>query len=198
MPTSSSTIVKKHQHRQWAVAEKLHAVVCFKQNNNKHKTAQHIGCTTKQLRMWIKNKNELIALSSKKKVSNQCSLTMYTSDQSLILFYLGNKRKRLDGDGKTLKYIDLDSRLFAWYREKRTALASTTNVSDVRIERMTFRQLERRERPLSEELSHSCPSSKWFGLFLVRYGLSLQRPKRQQKTPLKEVHHKAASFFSFL
>ncbi|CAF3795245.1 unnamed protein product [Rotaria magnacalcarata] len=110
----------------------------------------------------------------------------------------GTKRKRLNGGGNKLTYIDLDSRLFAWYREKRTAHASTTNVSDIRKEKVTFRQLERQGRLLSEELNYLCPSSKWFDRFLVRHRLSLQRPKRQQKIPLEEVHQKATSFFSFL
>ncbi|CAF5222525.1 unnamed protein product, partial [Rotaria magnacalcarata] len=113
-------------------------------------------------------------------------------------FYIGKKRKRLDGAGKKLTYIDLDSRLFVWYREKRTDPTSTTNVSNIRKERITFLQLQRRGRQLSEELNHQCPSSKWFGRFLVRHHLSLQRPKRQQKIPLQEVHKKATSFFAFL
>ncbi|CAF4409960.1 unnamed protein product, partial [Rotaria magnacalcarata] len=54
-----------------------------------------------------------------------------------------NKRKHLNGGGAKLAYIDLDSRLFTWYREKRTAPASITNISDVRMEKVTFRQLER-------------------------------------------------------
>ena len=56
---------------------------------------------------------------------------------------------RLDEGGKKLTYVDLDSRLFAWCREKRTDPASITNVSDVRREKVTFRQLERRGRQLS-------------------------------------------------
>ncbi|CAF4327295.1 unnamed protein product, partial [Rotaria sp. Silwood2] len=109
------------------------------------------------------------------------------------------KRKRLDGGGKKFTYVDLDSRLFAWYRQKRTAPGSTTTpVSDIRKERITLRQLQRRGRQLSEELNHSCPSSKWFGRFLVRHRLSLQRPKRQQKIPLDKVHQKATSFYTFL
>ncbi|CAF1342265.1 unnamed protein product [Rotaria sordida] len=114
MFTSLSTIVKKRKRRQWTVAEKLHAVTCFEQNNNKHKTAQQIGCATEQLHMWIKNKNELVALPSRKK---------------------GNKRKHLDRGGKKLTYVGLDSRLFTWYREKRTDPASTTNASDAGEER---------------------------------------------------------------
>ncbi|CAF4111235.1 unnamed protein product, partial [Rotaria magnacalcarata] len=149
----------------------------FEKNNNKRKTAEEIGCAPKQLRLWIQNKTELLQMSSRKK---------------------GNKRKRLDGGGKKLTYVDIDSRLFVWYREKRTDAASTTNVSDIRKERITFRQLERRGRQLSKELKHPCPSSKWFGRFLVRHRLSLQRPKRQQKIPLEEVHQKATSFYSFL
>ncbi|CAF3058209.1 unnamed protein product [Rotaria socialis] len=160
-PISPSTVTKKRKRRQWTIEEKLYAVACFEKNDNKHKTAQQVGCATKQLRMWIQNKNELLSLSSRKK---------------------SKKRKRLDGAGKKLTYIDLDSRLFAWHREKRTDPTSTTKIG----------------RQLSEELNHQCPSSKWFGLFLVRHHLSLQRPKRHQKIPLQKVHKKGTSFFSFL
>jgi hypothetical protein len=121
------------------------------------------------------------------------------TNQDLILFPLGKKRNRLDGGGKTLKYVDLDSRLFDWYRQKRTAPGSTTTaITGIRREKVTFRQLERRGRQLSEELKHSCPSSTWFGSFLVRHRLSLQRPKRQMKITIDEVHQKATSFFSYL
>jgi hypothetical protein len=64
---SSSTIVKKRKRRQWTVVEKLHAVSCFENNNNKQLTAKKMGCATKQLRMWIKNKDELLELSPRKK-----------------------------------------------------------------------------------------------------------------------------------
>ncbi|CAF2258042.1 unnamed protein product, partial [Rotaria magnacalcarata] len=65
-------------------------------------------------------------------------------------------------------------------------------------EKVTFRYLQRRGRQISQELNHPCPSSKWFGRFLVRHRLSLQRPKRQQKIPLDEVHQKATSFYNYL
>ncbi|CAF4009283.1 unnamed protein product, partial [Rotaria sp. Silwood1] len=95
------------------------------------------------------------------------------------------KRKRLGGGGKKLTYLELDSRLFAWYRQKRTDPGSTTiSASDIRKERVTFRQLQRCGRQLSGELNHPCPSPKWFGRFLVRHRLSLQRPEQQQKIPL--------------
>ena len=115
------------------------------------------------------------------------------------MFPSGKKRKRLDGGGKKLTYVELDSRLFAWYRQKRTDPGSTTtSASDIHKERVTFRQLQHRGRQLSEELNHPCPSPKWFGHFLVRHRLSLQRPKRQQKIPLNDVHQKATSFYAFL
>ncbi|CAF1451532.1 unnamed protein product [Rotaria magnacalcarata] len=149
-----------------------------KKNNNKSKTANDIGCATKQLRMWIKNKDELIKLSSQKK---------------------GKKRMRRNGAGKKLIYVDLDSRLLTWYRQKRTAPGSTTTpITDIRKEKVTFRYFQRRGRQISQELNHPCPSSKWFGRFLVRHRLSLQRPKRQQKIPLDEVHQKATSFYNYL
>ena len=95
--------------------------------------------------------------------------------------------------------MELDSRLFAWYRQKRTDPGSTTtSASDIHKERVTFRQFQHRGRQLSVELNHPCPSPKWFGRFLVRHRLSLQRPKRQQKIPLNAVHQKVTSFYTFL
>ncbi|CAF2057137.1 unnamed protein product, partial [Rotaria magnacalcarata] len=85
-PISPSTVTKKRKRHQWTIEENLPAVACFEKNDNKHKTAQQVGCATKQLRMWIQNKNELLSLSSRKK---------------------GKTRKRLDGAGKKLTYIDL-------------------------------------------------------------------------------------------
>ena len=106
---------------------------------------------------------------------------------------------RRNGAGKKLIYVDLDSRLLTWYRQKRTAPGSTTTpITDIRKEKVTFRYLQRRGRQISQELNHPCPSSKWFGRFLVRHRLSLQRPKRQQKIPLDEVHQKATSFYNYL
>lgn len=95
-------------------------------------------------------------------------------------------------------FIELDSQLFEWYRVRRTAPGDTTSDSVIRREKVTFRRLERQGRKISAELNHPCPSSKWFGRFLVRHRLSLQRPKRQQKIPLEEVYQKATSFYSFL
>lgn len=97
-----------------------------------------------------------------------------------------------------MTYVELDVKLLAWYREKRTAPDGTADVADIRKEKVTFRRLERCGRQISADLNHSCPSSKWFGRFLVRHRLSLQRPKRQQKIPLDEVHQKATAFYSFL
>ncbi|CAF1019342.1 unnamed protein product [Adineta ricciae] len=110
----------------------------------------------------------------------------------------GKKRMRLHGGGKKLTYVDLDVRLLAWYREKRTAPGSTTAAAHIHKERVTFRQLQRRGQQINIELNHQCPSAKWFGRFPVRHRLSLQRPKRQQKIPLNEIHQKATSFYTFL
>lgn len=65
--SSTSNIIRKRKRRQWTVTEKLYAIARFEKNNSKHKTAKEIGCDTKQLRTWIKNKDELLKLSSKTK-----------------------------------------------------------------------------------------------------------------------------------
>ncbi|CAF4958033.1 unnamed protein product [Rotaria sp. Silwood1] len=141
----------------------------------------------------------LLQSSHQSTSSNNNSNVDITSSSTSTIMKKRKKRKRLDGGGKKLTYVKLDSRLFAWYRQKRTDPGSTTiPASDIRKERVTFRQLERRGRQLSEELNHPCPSSNWFGRFLVRHRLSLQRPKRQQKIPLDDVHKKATSFYTFL
>ena len=64
---SPSTIVKKRKRQQWTVSDKLRAVDYFETTNNKHQTAKYMGCATKQVRMWVKNKNELLDMSSRKK-----------------------------------------------------------------------------------------------------------------------------------
>ncbi|CAF3709310.1 unnamed protein product [Rotaria sp. Silwood1] len=141
----------------------------------------------------------LLQSSHQSTSSNNNSNVDITSSSTSTIMKKRKKRKRLDGGGKKFTYVELDSRLFAWYRQKRTDSGSTTiPASDIRKERVTFRQLERRGRQLSEELNHPCPSSKWFGRFLARHRLSFQRPKRQQKIPLDDVHQKATSFYTFL
>lgn len=67
MSSSTSIIVKKRKRRQWTVNEKLNANTCFEKNNSKRQTAEDIGCATKQLRMWIQNKDKLLKLASQKK-----------------------------------------------------------------------------------------------------------------------------------
>jgi hypothetical protein len=65
--SSTSTIIKKRKRRQWTLNEKLNAIAYFEKNNNKHKTATELECATKQLRTWVKNKDELLKLASQKK-----------------------------------------------------------------------------------------------------------------------------------
>ncbi|CAF1588633.1 unnamed protein product, partial [Adineta steineri] len=73
---------------------------------------------------------------------------------------------RRNGAGKRLTYVDRDSRLLVWYRQKRTDPGSTTTPVAVFVKK--------------------------------NQRLSLQRPKRQQKFPLAEVHQKATSFYNYL
>ena len=64
---SPSTIVKKRKRQQWTVSDKLRAVDYFETTNNKHQTAKYMGCATKQVRMWVTNKKDLLDMSSRKK-----------------------------------------------------------------------------------------------------------------------------------
>ncbi|CAF4835496.1 unnamed protein product, partial [Rotaria socialis] len=92
------------------------------------------------------------------------------------------------GGGKKLVYVDLDDQLFTWYRSRRTDPTHKSIASaDIRREKVTFRHLEKEGRRISKELNHSLPSSSWFFRFMKSNGLSLQRPKRQDKIPLDEV-----------
>ena len=119
-----------------------------------------------------------------------------------LIFSLGSKRKRVNGGGKKVKYIDLDIRLLSWFREQRSPPISsntaTTAPIDIRREKVTFRRLQRQGERISDELHHQHPSTKWYRRFLIRNRLSLQRPKRQQKIPIDEAHRLAHSFYSFL
>ena len=57
-----------------------------------------------------------------------------------ISLILGKKRRRTNGAGNKLKYIQLDSLLLAWYREHRTTLYPNVTVppTDIRREKITF------------------------------------------------------------
>ncbi|CAF1640420.1 unnamed protein product, partial [Didymodactylos carnosus] len=112
-----------------------------------------------------------------------------------ILLSLGKRRKRLDGGGKKLKYIDLDNKLLQWFRERRTGNA---NNKPIRKERVSFKQLQRTGKQISIEMKHEPPSSKWYGRFLKRHRLSLQKPKRQQKIPLDEAHKLIHGFHTYI
>jgi hypothetical protein len=69
----------------------------------------------------------------------------------------------------------------------------------VKRERVTFKQLQRRGKQISIELKHEHPpSTKWYGQFMHRHRLSLQKPKRQQKVPLSEAHLLVNSFHTYI
>ncbi|CAF3943886.1 unnamed protein product, partial [Rotaria sp. Silwood1] len=168
---------KKCKRRQWSTLEKLDAIALFDKNQSKRKTANEKGCTPAQLRNWIHNKENLLKMYKNKK---------------------GGKRKRLEGGGKKVVYADLDSRLFTWYRSRRTDPNDQSRAApDIQRERVTLRHLEKEGRRIAKELNHSSPVSSWYLRFLKRNGLSLQRPKRQDKVPLDEVHRLANSFYMF-
>jgi hypothetical protein len=59
----------KRKRRQWTVKEKLDAIALFDKNQSKRETAKKEGCTTAQLRNWIKNKENLFKMYKKKKGS---------------------------------------------------------------------------------------------------------------------------------
>jgi hypothetical protein len=83
---------------------------------------------------------------------------------------------------KKLVYVDLNHRLFIWYRSKRTDPNDTTLApADIRREKVTFRQLKKEGRRIAKELKQSPPSSSWYLRFMKRNNLLLQRPKRQHK-----------------
>ncbi|CAM2725583.1 unnamed protein product, partial [Rotaria socialis] len=135
-------------------------------------------CTKRKRRQWT-IKEKLIAV------------TLFDKNQS-------GKRKQLGGGGKKLVYVDLDDQLFTWYRSRRTdPTHKSIAPADIRREKVTFRHLEKEGRRISKELNHSLPSSSWDFRFMKRNGLSLQRPKRQDKVPLDEVHRLANSFYTF-
>lgn len=57
----------KRKRRQWSIAEKLNAIKAFKSNGSKRRTAIEHGCTTAQLRKWVKCENELSDIIKRKK-----------------------------------------------------------------------------------------------------------------------------------
>ncbi|CAF4340238.1 unnamed protein product, partial [Rotaria magnacalcarata] len=58
----------KRKQRQWNIKEKLDAVALFDKNKSKRKTTAMNGCTSAQLRNWIKNKEILINMYKQKKI----------------------------------------------------------------------------------------------------------------------------------
>ena len=105
----------------------------------------------------------------------------------------------MNGGGKKLVYVDLNDRLICWYRSKRTDPKDTTIApGDVRRERITLRRLEKEGRRICEDLDKTPPAATWYVRFLKRHRLSLQRPKRQRKIPLDEVHRLATSFYTYI
>ncbi|CAF1612782.1 unnamed protein product, partial [Didymodactylos carnosus] len=115
------------------------------------------------------------------------------------------KRKHLPGAGHKLQYPELDKLLLEWFRERRTGPVIQSNVSTmttsivVKREKVTFKQLQRRGKQLCIELKHEHPpSTKWYGRFMRRHRLSLQKPKRQQKVPLNEAHLLVNSFHTYI
>jgi hypothetical protein len=69
--------------------------------------------------------------------------------------------------------------------------------TNIRREKVTLRHLEKEGRRIAKELNHSPPSSSWYLRFMTRRNLSLQRPRRQHKVPIDEVHRLANCFFTF-
>lgn len=59
----------KRKRRQWTLKEKMNALVLFEKNDNKRETAMKVGCTTAQLRNWIKNKENLFQMFQQKRGS---------------------------------------------------------------------------------------------------------------------------------
>ena len=123
-----------------------------------------------------------------------------SSPHQFILLILGKKRRRTGGGGRKVKYVDLDSLLLSWYRERRTKVDPNSIVpqSDIRREKITFKQLQRQGAKICGNLRHEIPSFKWFYRFLTRHRLSLQKPKRQQKIPLSDAYKLVSSFHSYL
>ena len=97
----------------------------------------------------------------------------------------GRKRRRVGDAGKNLKYVEVDSLLLAWYRERQTKVypSCTTSSTDIRRE------------IISISVKHQPPSTKWYYRLMKRHRLSLQRPKRQQKIQLTDAHKLATSFY---
>jgi hypothetical protein len=88
--------------------------------------------------------------------------------------------------------------LLQWFRERRGVIKQSDETTIIRKEKVSFKQLQRKGKQISIELNHEPPSSKWYGRFLRRHGLSLQKPKRHQKVPLNEVHKLVQEFHSYL
>ncbi|CAF0891787.1 unnamed protein product [Adineta steineri] len=83
-------------------------------------------------------------------------------------------------------------------RERRGIIQQPDGTTIIRKEKVSFKQLQRQGKQISVELHHESPSPKWYGRFLRRHGLSLQKLKRHQKIPLNEVHKLVNEFYVYL
>jgi hypothetical protein len=205
---ASGTPSQKRKRRAWSVREKLRAIEYYEKSKSKHSTAKAMGCTRFQLSEWLERKEELKNLQPMKRgklvIDKTSSFSrifldwIVLSNIQLLFFVVGSQRKRLKGAGSKLKYFDLDDRLIKWFNERRTPPTSNVTSTEIRRERISFKQLFRSGTKISSELNHEAPSIKWYRRFMLRHNLSLQRPKRNQKIPLSEAHERATSFYNYL
>ncbi|CAF4384638.1 unnamed protein product, partial [Rotaria sp. Silwood2] len=155
--------------------------------------------TKRKRRQWtVKEKLDAVTLFEKNQSKRKTSKKTGCTPAQLRNWIKSGKRKRLEGGGKKLVYVDLDHQIFAWYRSRRTDPKDKSLApADIRREKVTFNHLEKEGRRIAKQLNHSVPSSSWYFRFMKRHGLSLQRPKRQDKVPIDEVHRLANSFYMF-
>ena len=81
----------------------------------------------------------------------------------------GKNRRRISGTGKKLKYVDSDS---------------TISSTDIRRERITFKQLQRQGEKISLSLKHQPPSSKWYYRFMKRHRIISAATKKTAEDPV--------------
>ncbi|CAF1046128.1 unnamed protein product [Didymodactylos carnosus] len=167
----------KTKRRAWSTDEKLAAIKYYKAVKSHKQVAKKHGCSRKMIRTWVSQEQNLLLLRGEKRRKNL---------------------KRLKGAGKKLRHVQLDAKLFEWFKTKRTPPEDEQQTTTIKKDRISFRLLARQGAKICIELNTVQPPNKWYRRFLRRHRLSLQRPKRHQKIPLSEAHERIKSFHGFL
>ncbi|CAF1153098.1 unnamed protein product [Didymodactylos carnosus] len=130
----------KTKRRAWSTDEKLAAIKYHKAVKNYKQVAKEHGCSRKMIRTWASQEQNFLSLRGAKK---------------------GKNLKRLKGAGKKLHHVQLDVKLFEWFKTKQTPPEDEHQTTIIKKERITFRLLARQGAKICIGLNTVQPANKW-------------------------------------